>query len=159
MRADRRSALVPFAVIGTGCVVAGGLVSAATAPTPTVHAAWAVAYVVLVAGVAQVALGFGQAVLAPQVPSRRRVAAELAGWNGGNAAVLVGTLTGVTPLVDSGGVVLVVTLVSLVVAVRGADRRDGRPWGPWPLYGFRLLVLVLLVSIPIGLLLARIGPR
>lgn len=160
--------MVPFAVLGGGCVIAGGLVAAATAPAPSVHGAWAAAYLVLVAGVAQIALGAGQALLAPIVPSRRWVLAQIGAWNAGNAAVLAGTLGGVTPLVDVGGTGLVIGLTLLVAAVRGtavrgAAVRDvaarlGARWGCWPLYGFRLLVLVLAVSIPIGLILARVGP-
>src|SRR5579875_3107512 len=113
MYAARRSsaspltAFGPFAAFGTACVIAGGLVAAATAPAPSGHGSWAAAYLVLVGGVAQVALGAGQALLAPRSPSRRLVAAEFAGWNAGNAAVLAGTLAGVTPLVDAGGALLV----------------------------------------------------
>lgn len=148
---------MPFAAFGTGCVVAGGLVAAVTAPAPSTHASWAAAYLVLVAGAAQVGLGFGQAVLAPRAPSGRRVAAQVGAWNGGNAAVLAGTLTGVLPLVDLGGALLVIGLALLVHTVRG-DLGRGPRSGRWALYGFRLLALVLLVSIPIGLILARIGP-
>lgn len=155
METARRFAAVPFGALGTGCVVAGGLVAVATAPAPSTHASWAAAYLVLVAGVAQVALGLGQAVLAPHVPSRRRVTVQVGAWNAGNAAVLAGTLTSVTPVVDTGGALLVLGLALLAGAVRGDVRHPGRRW---PRYGFRLLVLVLLVSIPVGLALARIGP-
>ena len=143
---------MPFAVLGVGCVVAGGLVAAVTAVAPSTHASWAAAYLVLVAGVAQVGLGLGQAVLAPRVPSRGQVGAQVVAWNVGNAAVLTGTLTGVLPLVDLGGALLVIGLALLVHAVRGGQRRG------WTLYGFRLLALLLLVSIPVGLVLARISP-
>lgn len=139
-------------------MIAGGLVAAATAPAPSVHGSWAAAYLVLVAGVSQVALGVGQTLFAPLNPSRRRVALEFAGWNGGNGAVLVGTLAGITPLVDLGGVLLVITLAMVVLGVRGGAGRQIEPWRRWSLYGFRLLILILLVSIPIGLILARIGP-
>lgn len=152
-----RFVTVPFAVAGTGCVVAGGLVAAATAATPSAHASWAAAYLVLVAGVAQVGLGLGQAALASRAPSGRRVALEAGAWNVGNAAVLAGVLLGVGPLVDLGGALLVIALALLVHAVRDGRRRDTRA-GQWTLYGFRLLVLILLVSIPIGLVLARTWP-
>lgn len=157
MTFDRRLVAAPFAAVGTGCVVAGGLVAAATAPAPSTHASWAAAYLVLVAGVAQIALGLGQAVIASHPPSRRQVAAQVIGWNVGNAAVLAGTLTGALPLVDLGGALLVTDLALLIHAVRGGLRRGTRT-GRWARYGFRLLVLLLLVSIPIGLVLARIGP-
>ncbi len=63
-----------------------------------------------------------------------------------------------TFLVDVGAAVLVICLVLLVVGVRGADVEHGPRRRRWALYGFRLLVIVLLLSIPVGLLLARIGP-
>ncbi|GGX98123.1 hypothetical protein [Streptomyces anandii] len=158
MDADRRFAMAPFAAPGIACVVAGGLVAAATAPAPSTHGSWAAAYLVLVAGVAQVALGWGQAALAPRPPARGRVLAQAGTWNLGNAAVLIGTLTGVLTLVDLGGVVLVAGLALLADAVRGGVRH-GAQSRRWQLYGFRLLVVVLLVSVPTGLVLARIGPN
>lgn len=158
MDADRRFATAPFTALGIFCVVAGGCVAAATAPVPSTHGSWAAAYLVLVAGVAQVALGWGQALLAPHLPARRRVLAQVGTWNLGNAAVLTGTLTGVLPLVDAGGVILVIGLALLADATRGSAGPEAGP-RPWRLYGFRLLVLLLLVSIPTGLVLARIGPN
>lgn len=168
MTEDRRLAALPFAVLGVACVIAGGLVAAATAPNPSEHGSWAAAYLVLVAGVAQVGLGVGQAALAVRVPSAASRTAEFAAWNCGNALVIAGTLAGVTALVDLGGALLVAALALLVRGVRGArptrvaadaptERAAGGSNQPhrWPLFAFRALVLVLLVSIPIGLVLAR----
>ena len=149
----RRSAALPFAAVGAACIVAGGLVAAVSAPAPSEHASWAAAYLVLVAGVAQAALGVGQALLAPRVPSRRTVAVQFTAWNLGNGAVMAGTLAGITSLVDTGGALLVVALL-LLSGVRASERPR-----TWLLWAFRLLAAVLLVSIPIGLVLARIRPR
>lgn len=102
----RGSAALPFAVVGVTCVVAGGLVAAATAPAPSEHASWAAAY-----------------------------------------------LVGLTSLVEVGGALLAVALALLIRGVGGA-----RQHGAWPLYTYRVFVIILLVSIPIGLLLARAGP-
>jgi hypothetical protein len=143
---------LPFAVIGAACVVAGGLVAAATAPAPSEHGSWAAAYLVLVAGVAQIALGAGQALLASNPVPRRVIAGELTAWNAGNVAVLAGTITGAVPLADAGGALLVVALALLLVGVPGTGWRGG-----WGLRLYRLLIAVVLVSIPIGLLLARAG--
>lgn len=153
MDAERRRTAQPFAVLGMIFVIVGGLVAAATAPVASEHGSWAAAYLVLVAGVSQLGLGVGQAVLARRVPSRRVLGVELATWNVGNAAVVAGTLLGVTALVDAGGALLVVTLALAIQAVRGAVAPPR-----WALYGFRVLLLVLLVTIPIGLLLAQIRP-
>ena len=163
MEPERRRAALPFAVLGVVFVVIGGLVAAATAPVASEHGSWAAAYLVLVAGVSQAGLGVGQAMLARRVPSRRVLNVELVAWNVGNAAVIAGTLLEATTLVDVGGLVLLVTLVLMIRAVRGAgagaDTTTGTArLGGWPLHTFRILVLVLLVTIPIGLVLARIGP-
>lgn len=84
------------------------------------------------------------------------MATQLSAWNAGNAAVLTGVLADTPPLVDAGGLVLAIGLALLAQGVRsGAPRDSGRGW--WPPYGFRLLIFVLPVSIPIGLLLARLG--
>jgi hypothetical protein len=143
-------AAAPFLGLGGACAVGGGLVSAVSAGAPSQHSAWAVAYLVLVAGAAQVGLGLGK-LLTTRRPGAAAIA-ELASWNAGNACVLSGVLLPLTPLVDLGGALLVVALVLAVHGVRGA-----RPVGPARalLHAFRLLVVVLLVSIPIGLVLAR----
>ena len=135
---------LPFAGVGTACVVAGGLVAAATAPAPSEHHSWAAAYLVLVAGVTQIALGVGQALLASNPPSRRVLAGGFTAWNAGNAAVLAGTMVDATPLVDVGGVLLVLALALLMFGVRGTGWRDG-----WGLRLYWLLIAVMLVSIPV----------
>ena len=60
---------MPFVAIGTASIVAGGLIAGATARHPTEHEAWAVAFLVLVCGIAQIALGLGQSLLATTVPA------------------------------------------------------------------------------------------
>ena len=79
---------------------------------------------------------------------------QFTAWNLGNGAVMAGTLAGITSLVDTGGALLVVALLLLLRGVR-----TGREPRTWLLWAFRLLAAVLLVSIPIGLVLARIRPR
>lgn len=147
----------PFAWIGLACVVAGGLVSAAIAPSPTEHGAWAAAYLVLICGVAQAALGVGQNTLAVRPPTQRLTYTELIGWNLGNAAVIAGTLSNTNVVVFIGGAILVVALGFFSYGVRrsaGAPDSAARP--SWIVNGFRLLLLVLLISIPVGLVLAAL---
>lgn len=168
----RLRAGLPFVVLGLACVIAGGLVAAVTAHAPTQPASWAAAYLVLVGGVAALGFGAGQAVLASTVPTPRQVGLQLGAWYVGNAAVLVGTLVENTRLVDLGGLLLVAGLVLLVHGVRGSGRRragrestngehgghsgEGAPSAPsWALLAYRGLVLLLLVSIPVGLVLAN----
>jgi len=150
----RWSVSLPFAAFGTACVVAGGLVAAAVAMAPSELGSWAAAYLVLAGGVAQVALGAGLALLASRPPGRRTVIAELAGWNAGNGAVLAGTLLGVTGLADAGGALLVVVLVLAIAGTRGTVRHPA-----WPLHLYRALITLLLVSIPVGLVIAAVHPR
>lgn len=151
--ASRAPLAVPFLAIGGVSVIAGGLTAAVTAHAPSENAAWAAAYLVLVAGVAQLAFGTGQAWLATQKPSSRLLAGELATWNLGNGAVIAGTLSGLTPVLDIGGALLVIALVLLLAAVRG-PRRTG-----WPLALYRALIAIVAVSIPVGLVLAELRPR
>ncbi|MEO5743625.1 MAG: hypothetical protein ABIQ53_03415 [Terracoccus sp.] len=148
-------------VVGAVCVVAGGLVAAVTGPLALVHGSWAAAYLVLVAGVAQIALAGGQSLLARHPVSHRLLLVEFAGWNLGNAAVIAGTLWGAALLVNLGGALLVVALGALLVATRsgpgGVDEvaRGQRV----ALLSVRALVALLLISIPVGLSLAHVRAR
>jgi hypothetical protein len=145
---------LPLVAIGVACIIAGGLVAAATAPSPSEHGSWAAAYLVLVGGVAQVAFGFGQAALAPEPPSSRVIALEFIGWNLGNAGVIAGTLLDAQTLVAIGGALLVLTLAVLVWAVRGAKVATG--WPTWMLWTYRVLVVIILVSVPVGLIIGQL---
>lgn len=154
---------LPAFVVGSLCVIAGGLVAAVTGPLTLAHGSWAAAYLVLVAGVAQIALAAGQGMLAGQARhpvGHRLLLVELAGWNLGNAAVIAGTLWSATWLVNLGGAMLVVALGALLVATRGgpgrADVARGRQVA---LLAVRALVALLLVSIPVGLWLAHVRAR
>lgn len=140
-----------FKIIGTAWIVAGGLVAAVTSPLRLEHGSWAAAYSVLVAGVAQYAFGTAQNALAPARPSRGTMAAELAAWNIGSAAVIGGTAVRMPLIVDGGGLLLVVALALMIHTVR---RRGSAP--PWALWTYRILLVVILVSIPIGLTLAHL---
>lgn len=139
-------AAASFVLIGLGLVIGGGLLSAALAPTASYHSSWAVAYVVLVAGVAQGVLGLGQAVLTSGAVSAGVRQAELWCWNLGNAAVIVGTLSDVPVVLYIGCVALIATLVLLLRAIAHAPRS-------WLLWTMRVVVAVLLVSMPTGIVI------
>ncbi|MDN5770907.1 MAG: hypothetical protein L0H24_08450, partial [Microlunatus sp.] len=87
-----RADVLPFAGVGLAAVVAGGLIAAAIAHAPTQPLVWLVAYLVLVVGVAQAALGVGQHRLADHRLTTTQLWTEFALYNLGNAAVIVGTL-------------------------------------------------------------------
>lgn len=145
---------VAFLAVGSVCVIAGGFLPAVTAPVASEHTSWAAAYLVLVGGVAQIGLGVGQAMFT----ARRTapvLAIQLVGWNLGNAFVLLGTLLALGALVDLGGALL---LVALSFLARGLSRGAAPATGArrYARRGYQLLVLVVLVSIPVGLVLARV---
>lgn len=140
----------PFIVIGGLGLVAGGLLSAISAGSPSYLASWAVAYLVLVVGVAQLALGIGQDRLAPGTPAPGLISAELLAFNLANLAVLAGSLFAVLALTWVGAVLIVVAMALFIWAVRGGtSEHRGLLW----LY--RAVVAVLLVSAPIGIILAH----
>lgn len=137
-------------VVGGACIVAGGLVAAVTQPLHLAHGSWSAAYLVLVGGVAQIALGAAQRALTGRETPTPVLAAELAAWNLGSALVIGGTLVGNPVVVDAGGVALVAALAVLARTVTGGV-------GPrWAVWAYRGVLAVLLASIPIGLVLAHV---
>jgi putative Mn2+ efflux pump MntP len=146
----QRSA-IPFLILGGVSVIVGGLLSAAAAPAPSYTASWAVAYIVLVAGVAQLVLGLGQARLAPHQPSARVVAVEAIAFNLAHVAVLLGTVIGSPWIVDVGAALIVVALGLFIWSVRGVSTGSR-----WVLYGFRAVILIVLITTPIGVILAHL---
>lgn len=143
---DRRGHLTMFALLGMVCVIAGGIVAAVTGPTDFANGSWLAAFLVLVGGVAQWALGLGQVWLAPTEPSRGLIHAELATWNAGTALVILGTLIDVPVVTTLGGVVTLASLALFLSGVQGAQARHRKV-----LMAFRVLLVIELVSVPIGL--------
>lgn len=144
-------------VTGVACVVIGGLVAAATDPLDFSDGSWLAAYLVLVGGVAQSAMGLVRDRLEPA--SERSPAwgwAQFGGWNLGNAAVIAGTLASATLLVDAGSVLLVLALLIALRATWNAARRRAGPLPPIAIWIYRVLLLILIVSIPVGILLSHL---
>ena len=104
-------AMREFVLVGLTAIIAGGLVAAVTGPTGFDEGSWVAAYLVLVAGVAQVGLGVGQALLTDGTLSGGRRVVQLLAYNLANSAVLAGTLTGSVVAVTVGGVLLLVAHV------------------------------------------------
>lgn len=96
-------------------------------------------------------LGIGQAQLAPHRPSRRILAVECVTFNLANVAVLVGTVIGAAWIVDIGAALIVIALALFIWSVRGTGSRNR-----WLLYGFRAVVVIVLVTTPIGLVIAHL---
>jgi hypothetical protein len=140
-----------FFLIGAVFVVLGGLVAAASTPLRFEAGPWLAAYLVLVCGVAQCLFGIVRRYVAPAPVTGVGFAVELACWNAGNAAVVVGDLVRIPVVVAVGGALLAVVLVLQLAHLRHVAA--GMRWAAW-LYG--VVVAVLLVSIPIGILLAAV---
>jgi hypothetical protein len=145
--------------IGVCSVVLGGLVAAVTGPLDLAHGSWLAAYLVLVGGVTQCAMG--QALLRrPDVIQPRRSWAQIGCWNVGNAVVIGGSLAGEPLVVDFGSALLVITLAIAFHAARPSAGTATRPaaGGASPLvdHAYRTLLLVLAVSIPVGMALSHL---
>lgn len=146
--ASQWRAMHGFGFVGGSAIVTGGLVAAITGPANLPDGSWVAAYLVLVVGVAQLGLGVGQALLAADLPSSRRLGWQLVVYNFANVAVVVGTLIDAVAIVVPGGALLFVALMVFSAAVR---RPRGRRWHHAI---YQLLVAALAVSIPIGLSLS-----
>src|SRR5699024_5751274 len=134
---------------GVVCVVLGGLVAAVTGPLDLAKGSWAAAYLVLVCGTASCAIGTAQTRLTvrPIPPALAR--SQAAAWGLGNAAVIAGTLTGLRLMAAAGALLLGAALGIALGLTRGAARA-------LPLRAYRAALFVLLVSVPIGMILAHL---
>ena len=139
-----------FGCFGAACIVAGGLVAAASAPARSEVGTWAAAYLVLVAGAAQIVLGVAQAVFSPGRTSAWAVHVQVVLFNVGNAAVVAGTAVGVHWVGDAGSLLLLGALVQSAYAVRSVG---GRAAGL-----YRVILVVLALSVPVGSVMARLHP-
>lgn len=133
--------------IGILAVIAGGLLSAVTSPLSLEYGSWASAFLVLVVGVAQIAMTL-QRRHHDAKPSTLWL--QCAAWNLGAAAVIAGTFLATTLLVDLGSISLV---VALMLALQSSRRQH--PVNRWTI-GYRLLLLTLMISIPIGIVLSHL---
>lgn len=143
---------VPFFAVGTASIVAGGLVAAVTRPTHFELGPWVAAFLVLVVGVAQIALGAGQAWLADRQPSSAVIGIELLTWNVGAAGTLVGQLIEVPILTTTGAVATIVAVAFFLQATNTSKSGPRRA-----LRTYRAVAAIILVSTPIGVFLAWTG--
>lgn len=134
---------------GVACVVAGGFVAAFTGPLDLAKGSWAAAYLVLVCGTASCAIGAAEDRLVRRPMSVPLAWTQAGAWAAGNAAVIAGTLTRLPPVVDVGAALLVAVLGIALARTRGAA-----PGVATQVY--RLVLVVLLASIPVGILLAHL---
>ena len=151
-RGRPHGALVAFVAVGSAAIIGAGLFSALTARSASYHSAWLVAYLVLIVGISQIALGAGHWLLASKPLGTRVAVGLLLLYNLGNVGVMAGTLTGIAVWVDVGSALLVVALLTFGGATR-SSQRTGALWAYW------LFVALLLASVVVGLFFAHTGPR
>lgn len=144
---ERMRAALPFVLMAVIAILVGGSLAAAFAHAPTQIVVWAVAFLALVAGLAQVAFGVGQAWLAARPLRPRFVVAECVLFNLSNLGVIVGSVLACVPLVAAATALFVVTLCMFLFGVRGA--RAG-----WAIYAFRGLLAAIAISSLVGLALS-----
>lgn len=131
-------------------VIVGGLLAAVTGPLGLAQGSWVAAYLVLVCGVG----GFGIGTMQRRAAAgRSRVWArtQLVGWFGGNAAVIVGSLSALPLGVDVGVVLLEGALA--IALIRSPSVTEIGPLRSW---GYRALLLLLILSAPIGSVLSHL---
>lgn len=152
-------------VVLGGCgVVIGGLVAAVTGPLALDMGSWLAAYLVLVCGVGQYAIGTMQMRSRCRHPSAALSWAELTCWNLGNIAVMTGTLTGAAHVLEIGAVLLLITLgIALAASLnigptdpQAGERTAHEPRSALLDWTYRGLLVLLLISIPIGVVLAHL---
>ncbi len=144
---------LPFFAVAVVLIVAGGLVAAVNGAAQFAHGSWLAAYLVLVGGVAQLALGFG-CLLLPQAdcpPALGRL--QLGLWNLGTLTVAGGVLSNLYGVVLAGSVI--------VAAALAAFARGGGPAadpGRRTVIAYRVLIGLLIISVLVGGALAHTSP-
>lgn len=127
------------------------MLAAVTGPLQLSKGSWAAAYLVLVAGVAQYVMGVA-------VKHWHRAGSTTQRWwwfglwNLGHIGVLTGSVAGVTIIVFAGSALLV---AALVLAFLATFRLDGAAHRML-LLGYRIMLVLLAISIPIGVVLSAI---
>lgn len=139
-----------FGLFGAVEIVIGGLIAAGSAPLHSEVGAWAAAYLVLVGGVAQIAIGSTQALLSRRPPARNVGDVQVVLWNGGNVAVITATAAGMPTVGDVGGLMLIGALALSLRAVRDAVGHGARL--------YQAFLATLAVSVVVGQVVVRIHP-
>ncbi len=145
---------------GSACVLLGGGVAAVTGPLGLDKGSWLAAYLVLVCGVGTRAMGVMQSRSSGGSMPAGRSWLQLAGWLLGNAAVITGSLLGVAGIVDAGvPLLLIAVVIALIDTARAVPVAAPGSKNRLTLWAYRCLLVVLLISVPIGSALAHLRDR
>lgn len=141
----------PFVIAAALSIIVGGLIAAVSSPFGWAHGSWAAAYLVLVGGVAQIALIGGRLTLAGDHPEGRgsRPWPFCVLWNVATLLVIGGTVASSSVLVLVGSLGLLVVLTAFW-PTRRSGTLSHRTWRVI----FRIFLVFLALSTIIGLLLA-----
>lgn len=150
-----------FALCAAAFLFAGTAVAAVHFVVPITRGWWLAAYLILVGGVSQAALGVGLAALAPDVgsrlPGRALTGAQLVVFDAGTVLVAVADLADAPAGVLAGSVLLVIALALFAAALRRLTRSARRPAPIW-VTGYALLLGFLAGSVVVGAALAGALP-
>lgn len=144
---QRLSAALPFFIVATLAMVGAGVVAAAVAHAPSQPLVWMIAYLILVVGVAQAALGGAQAWLSLSPPSMAFRVTEFILFNAGNTAVIGGTLCSSWTAVLAGTLLFAAALAMFLYS-------SWKSRGGWVIHVYRLLLAILFAGSVVGLLLS-----
>lgn len=147
---DGRRSTLPFVAVGIAAILLGGLIAAAVAHEPSRNMVWMVAYLVLVAGLAQIAFGLGQIVLADKTIGTVLVVSEFLLFNLGNAGVISGTITETLIPVAIGTALLLFGLGLFLYGSRGQGHTRLRG-------GYRVLLAIIAIGALVGLTLSALS--
>jgi hypothetical protein len=136
-----------FSIVAIAAIASGGTIAAFRARRPTRFVMWLTAYLVLIEGLVQFGLATSWQQL--NVSASWIVIAAFLMYNFGNIAVIVGRalksrLSQARWVTYLGGALLIIATLLLVWAARHATLS-------WWLVWFAILVVIILVSTPIGL--------
>lgn len=123
--------------------------AAVTSPLQLAKGSWLAAYLVLIAGVAQIVLAKQQHLLHPNKNAKRSEWFTLAFWIVGNSAVVAGSLQSLPFVVDAGGLALI---IAVILAWSRTKRSHARVLA-WTL---RVIYLIVILSVPVGLILSHL---
>lgn len=146
-RHQRLSAALPFFIVATLAIVGAGVVAATVAHAPSQPLVWMIAYLILVVGVAQAALGGAQAWLSLSPPPMAFRASQFMLFNAGNAAVIGGTLCSSWAVVLAGTLLFAMSLGMFLYS-------SWRSRGGWLVHAYRLLLTILFAGSMVGLALS-----
>jgi hypothetical protein len=160
-RDPRLESRLLFVGPGAAFALAAAVAAVVRSGQPFDHGWWLVAFLGLVGGLSQLALGWGQRALTGRSvltrPAGRVLLAQLMLWNLGAVLVPAGVFAGAPAVVAAGSVALLVALALFASATRTPRARDPDEHRSG-LYTYRAVIIFLTGSVFVGAGLAEALP-